>query len=186
MRVIGGDVRPNATTLKRPVGFGTCTVRAAFQRSSPQNLETQFLGPLDGKAALALDKLVAKKPLSTGERQQWTRFLLSLQFRQREHVALIKSHMADICREAIIASEDEWARPAQAGGDTVTGRGDGRRARACPVGDARREDHEGDHRPAPRRARHHGDALVLHRSAGLAHSASDIGPADCLAVAVGP
>jgi hypothetical protein len=27
-----------------------------------------------------------------------------------ESVTMIKSHMADVCREAITASEDEWAR----------------------------------------------------------------------------
>jgi Protein of unknown function (DUF4238) len=110
MRVIGGDVRAKRYHPKKTGWIWDLYRTQGVPEEQSQNLETQFLGPLDGKAALALDKLVANKPLSTGERQHWTHFLLSLQFRQREHVALIKSHMADICREAIIASEEEWAR----------------------------------------------------------------------------
>jgi hypothetical protein len=78
--------------------------------AASQKLETQFLAPLDTKASLALDKLVARKPLAEDERTEWTRFMLSLLFRVPESVTMIKSHMADICREAIKASEDDWAR----------------------------------------------------------------------------
>jgi hypothetical protein len=110
MRVIGGDVKSKRYHPKKTGWIWDLYRTRGVPEAESQELEVKFLGPLDGKAALALDKLVAKKPLSTEERSQWTRFLLSLLFRQREHVAMIKSHMADICREALIASEDEWTR----------------------------------------------------------------------------
>jgi len=110
MRVIGGDVKSKRYHPKQTGWVRDLYRTRGVPEAESQDLETKFLGPLDGKAALALDKLVGKEPLSTEERRQWTRFLLSLLFRQREHVATIKSHMADICREALIASEDEWAR----------------------------------------------------------------------------
>jgi hypothetical protein len=110
MRLIGGDVSSKRYHPKKTGWIWDLYRTHGVAETQSQNLETQFLGPLDGKAALAIDKLVAKEHLSTEERTQWTRFLLSLLFRQREHVATIKSHMANICREAIIASEDEWTR----------------------------------------------------------------------------
>ena len=68
------------------------------------------MAPLDTKASRALEKLCARQVLDQDERVAWTQFLLSLLFRNRETVGLIKTHMADICREAIRASESDWVR----------------------------------------------------------------------------
>jgi hypothetical protein len=186
MRAIAGDVKSKRYHPKKTGWIWDLYRTRGVTEAESQDLETKFLGPLDGNAARALDKLVAKEPLSTEERRQWTRFLLSLLFRQREHVATIKSHMADICREALIASEDEWERLRKSEETrSLVEAMAGDRELALSETHAEKIMRE-NYRAAPRRARHHGDALVLHRSARLADSAADIGPADCLRVAVGP
>ena len=110
MRLIRGDVKPKRFHPQNTGWVWDLYRTHGVPDAQSQNLETQFLAPLDTKASRALDKLVTNKALDTDERREWTQFLLSLLFRQRENVAMIKSHMADVCREAIVASEDEWAR----------------------------------------------------------------------------
>jgi hypothetical protein len=110
MRLIRDDVKPRRYHPQNTGWIWDLYRTHGVPEAESQSLETQFFSPLDGKAVLALDKLVARRQLSTEERREWTQFLLSLLFRQRENVAMIKSHMADVCREALIASEDEWAR----------------------------------------------------------------------------
>ncbi|PDT86900.1 hypothetical protein CO669_28480 [Bradyrhizobium sp. Y36] len=76
-----------------------------------QNLETQCFSPLDGRAAKVLRKLVAGVPeLPLEDRASWARFLLSLLYRNREGVKLIKDHMADLVRATIAASEADWVK----------------------------------------------------------------------------
>ncbi len=110
MRLIRGDVKRKRFHPQNTGWVWDLYRTNGVSEAESQNLETEFLAPLDTKASLALDKLVGRKPLGEDERREWTRFMLSLLFRTRETVTMIKSHMADICREAIIASEDEWAR----------------------------------------------------------------------------
>ena len=109
MRVIGGEVKPRRYHPKNTDGFGTCTAPAACQRpnSEPRNAIPR---PPRQQGRAGARQAGRQKPLDKEERREWTRFLLSLLFREPESVTLIKSHMADICREAINASEDEWAR----------------------------------------------------------------------------
>jgi Protein of unknown function (DUF4238) len=75
-----------------------------------QSLEVEFMGPLDGNASLAMTKLVARRDLDQDERRAWAKFLLSLLYRNKEAVADIKSHMAALTRETLIASQAEWDR----------------------------------------------------------------------------
>jgi hypothetical protein len=110
MRLIRGDVKSRRYHPQNTGWISDLYRTHGVPEAQSQNFETQFLAPLDAKASLALAKLVTNQTLDIEERRQWTRFLLSQLFRTRETVTLIKSHMADICREAIIASEDEWAR----------------------------------------------------------------------------
>ncbi len=76
------------------------------------NLETRFFTPLDTKAARVMGKLLAGAPPQLGlkDRVNWARFLLSLIYRNREGVKLIKDHMADLVRATIAASEADWVR----------------------------------------------------------------------------
>jgi hypothetical protein len=76
-----------------------------------QNLETQFFSPLDGKAARVMREMLAgAAELPLEDRADWTRFLLSLLFRNREGVTLIKDHMADLVRATVVALEDNWTQ----------------------------------------------------------------------------
>jgi hypothetical protein len=109
MQLIRGDVKPKRLHPQNTGWVWDLYRTQGVPEAQSQNLETQFLAPLDTKAARALDKLVAKKTLNIEGRREWTRFLLSQLFRTRETVTLIKSHMAEICREAVTASEGEWA-----------------------------------------------------------------------------
>jgi Protein of unknown function (DUF4238) len=76
-----------------------------------QNLETQFFSALDGRAARVMRKLLAVgAQLTLDDRAHWARFLLSLLYRNREGVKLIKDHMADLVRATLVALEDDWAK----------------------------------------------------------------------------
>jgi hypothetical protein len=110
MRLIRGEVKSRRYHPQNTGWFQDLYRTRGVPEADSQNLETQFLAPLDSKASLALGKLVAGEQLDDAERGEWTRYMLSLLFRTQESVTMIKSHMADICREAIIASEAEWAR----------------------------------------------------------------------------
>lgn len=48
--------------------------------------------------------------LTLDDRAHWARFLLSLLYRNREGVKLIKDHMADLVRATLVALEDDWAK----------------------------------------------------------------------------
>jgi hypothetical protein len=74
-----------------------------------QDLEIKFMSPLDNGAAKARDKIALDRPLDFDERMAWSRFLLSLLYRNRKGVEFIKAHMADIRREATLALEPDWA-----------------------------------------------------------------------------
>ena len=74
-----------------------------------QNVELQFMSPLDNDAAVSLDKLLAGRPLDGPDRIAWARFVLSMLYRNPECVELFKSHMAELWAEGTGALEDDWA-----------------------------------------------------------------------------
>jgi hypothetical protein len=74
-----------------------------------QDLETKFMSPLDNDAATALDKIASDQSLDANDRIAWARFMLSLLYRNRECVELIKTHMTEIRSEATLALEPDWA-----------------------------------------------------------------------------
>jgi hypothetical protein len=73
--------------------------------------ECPFLHLVDSDASRALEKIIAGEtdnwpgPLRSG----WTRFILSLRFRNPEAVATIKGLILEMCDEAIKALEDDYA-----------------------------------------------------------------------------
>ncbi len=109
MKLIEGKVVPRR---RHPAGTGYIkdlyrTDGVPEERS--QDLETNFMSPLDNDAANALGKIASNQPLDAGDRIAWARFMLSLLYRNREGVEFIKAHMADIRREATLALEPDWA-----------------------------------------------------------------------------
>jgi uncharacterized protein DUF4238 len=74
-----------------------------------QDLESNFMSPLDNDAAVALNKIARDQTLDPEDRIAWARFMLSLLYRNRENVEFIKEHMARLRKEATAALEAEWA-----------------------------------------------------------------------------
>jgi hypothetical protein len=157
MRLINGKVVPKR---KHPRNTG-CLKDLYRTNGVPeaisQDLEVNFMAPLDTKAAAALRKLLAGIALDLGERAAWARFLLSMLYRNRECVEFIKAHMAELWREATAALEEDWAkrrkpgehRTRRSGGTAPAGRG---RNQRC-------EHPRRHHRQSPRSARYHLDEL---------------------------
>jgi hypothetical protein len=109
MKLINGKVVP-----KRRHPAGTGYIKDLYRTDGvpeeiSQVLETNFMSPIDNDAATALDKIASDQPLDAGDRIAWARFMLSLLYRNREGVEFIKTHMADILREATLALETDWA-----------------------------------------------------------------------------
>jgi hypothetical protein len=109
MKLVNGKV---VAKRRHPAGTGYVkdlyrTDGVAEERS--QDLETNFMSPLDNGAATALDRIVSDQPLDGAARVDWARFMLSLLFRHRESVETIKEHMAEMWSEGTNALEAEWA-----------------------------------------------------------------------------
>jgi hypothetical protein len=109
MKLINGKLVPRR---RHPAGTGYVndlyrTDGVPEKRS--QDLETNFMSPLDNDAATALNKISSGNPLGPDDRIAWARFMLSLLYRNREGVEFIKTHIADIRREATLALEPDWA-----------------------------------------------------------------------------
>jgi len=83
------------------------TAGVAEERS--QDLETNFMSPIDNGAATALQKVTSGRLLDADDRIAWARFMLSLIYRNRECVETIKTHMANMWDEGTSALEAEWA-----------------------------------------------------------------------------
>lgn len=71
MRLIRGEVKPRRYHPQNTGWIWDLYRTYGVPEAESQNLETQFLAPLDTKASLALDKLVARKPLDEDERREW-------------------------------------------------------------------------------------------------------------------
>jgi hypothetical protein len=110
MRLIRGDVKSRRYHPQNTGWIQDLYRTNGVPEADSQNLEAKFLAPLDSKASLALGKLLAREPLDNDERIAWVKFLLSLRYRTKEAVADIKSHMAALTRETLIASQAEWDR----------------------------------------------------------------------------
>lgn len=76
-----------------------------------QHLEVNFMKPLDTAAAHCLAKIMRSGPASLDieERSAWTRYILSLTFRNPAAVRVIKDRIADIWDEGFKALEANYA-----------------------------------------------------------------------------
>jgi len=59
-------------------------------KSEVQMIEAEYMSPVDSLAALARDALIAQRPLTSRERLSWVQFMMSLQLRTPEEIALFK------------------------------------------------------------------------------------------------
>lgn len=109
MKLINGKLIPRR---RHPSGTGYIkdlyrTDGVPEERS--QDLEVGFMSPLDKDAADALTKIASDLPLEASDRVTWAQFMLSLLYRNRECVEIIKAHTAELWEEATRALEAEWA-----------------------------------------------------------------------------
>jgi hypothetical protein len=109
MRLIRGKVVP-----KRRFPDGTGWIRDLYRTEGvpeeiSQDLELNFMSPLDNDAAVALDRILSGKALDAEHRAAWARFLLSLLYRNPECVETIKTHMGDMWAEGTAALEPDYA-----------------------------------------------------------------------------
>lgn len=76
-----------------------------------QHVETKFMSKIDNDAARALQKIVVgdSTPWINDEQTGWTKYLLSLLFRNPENVAIIKDHIRAAWIEGLGALEADYA-----------------------------------------------------------------------------
>jgi hypothetical protein len=109
MKLINGKLLP-----KRRHPNGTGYVKDLYRTDGvaediSQDLEIKFMSPLDNGAAKARDKIALNQPLDFDERMAWSRFLLSLLYRNPQCVEFMKAHMVELWNEGTRALEAEWA-----------------------------------------------------------------------------
>jgi hypothetical protein len=109
MKLINGKLLP-----KRRHPDGTGYVKDLYRTDGvaediSQDLEIKFMSPLDDGAAKARDKIALNQPLDFDERMAWSRFLLSLLYRNPQCVEFMKAHMVELWNEGTRALEAEWA-----------------------------------------------------------------------------
>jgi hypothetical protein len=103
-KVVANERYPGATGKLRDL-YRTDGVPEA----NSQDLELNFMSPLDNDAAVSLDKFLAGHSLDPDNRVAWARFLLSLLYRNPECIELIKSHMTEMWARGTDALEHDWA-----------------------------------------------------------------------------
>ena len=82
-----------------------------------QDLEKRFMRLVDTEASRALEKIIAGETDNwSGEiRSGWTRFILSLLFRNPEAVSTIRGHIVEMWDEGIKALQADYAVRRKAG-----------------------------------------------------------------------
>jgi hypothetical protein len=109
MRLIRGDVKPRRR-YPHLTGYVRDLYRTAgVSEVESQDLEIKFMTPLDTVAAAALQGLLSGDSPNLQERVAWTRFVLSLIYRNPDAVKLIKTHMATLVDEITASLEAKWA-----------------------------------------------------------------------------
>ena len=103
-RVVACRKHPNATGFERGVPAG-----------QEQHLEVNFMRPLDTAADRALKKIMSgdAMPWDNEERSAWTRYILSLIFRNPAAVRVIKDRIYDIWDEGLKALEANYTERRQ-------------------------------------------------------------------------
>jgi len=120
MRLIDGVVHRRRKHPRR-----TGAVRDLYRvdgvaEANSQDLEIKFMSPLDGEAAVVLERLITGQTLTLDQRIAFARFLLSMLYRNPDHVGTIKTHMEEMWHEATAALEPDFAKMQAARGLPIT------------------------------------------------------------------
>jgi uncharacterized protein DUF4238 len=109
-RVVASRKHPNATGFEKNL-YRTEGVPA----DQEQDLEVNFMRPLDTAADRALKKIMSGDPTpgDDEERSAWTRYILSLIFRNPAAVRVIKDRIYDIWDEGLKALEANYTERRQ-------------------------------------------------------------------------
>jgi hypothetical protein len=120
MRLIRGQIVCEPRT-PRTTGFHHDLYKVeGVQPEHAHDLETKFMSPLDNDAATAVQMMLkGVEPREPRYRQAWAMFVMSLLYRQRETVGMLKAHMSEMWAEATAKLEDQWAAEREPG-DTRT------------------------------------------------------------------
>jgi hypothetical protein len=110
MRLIDGVVRRRRKHPRR-----TGAVRDLYRvdgvaEANSQDLEIKFMSPLDGGAAVVLERLITGETLDLDQRIAFARFLLSMLYHNPDHVGTVKTHMEEMWHEATAALEPHFAK----------------------------------------------------------------------------
>lgn len=111
MKLINGEVvpkraHPNASGYRRNL-----YTTAGIPADQAQYLETNFFTPLDTQASIALQRMLAmdKEPWPIELRHAWTRYVMSLMFRDPGTVSILKEHSENMWREGLAILEADYA-----------------------------------------------------------------------------
>jgi len=109
-RVIPNRVHPNATGYERNL-YRTL----GLHQDTEHHLEENFFKPVDTAADRVLQKMLAfdKVPLTAEQRSAWTRYLMSLRFRNPDTVKDLKTHMLNVwstAQKKIGSNFSSWRR----------------------------------------------------------------------------
>lgn len=104
-KVVPKRVHPNASGYRRNL-YTTSGIPA----DKEQHLETNFFAPLDTQASIALQSLLAmeKELCPTHQRQAWSRYVMSLMFRDPGNVVILRDHFETMWREGLATLEADY------------------------------------------------------------------------------
>jgi len=110
MRLIRGKI---VCTPRYPAGTGyhvDIYKAEGVPEENAHDLEIKFMSPLDNDAATAVQMMLAgREPREARDRQAWAMFVLSLLYRHKESVSMLKGHMAELWQEATAKLKPQWA-----------------------------------------------------------------------------
>ena len=110
MRMINGKVVPKRKT-PGATGFEEQLYRTeGMGPDKEQHLELNFFKPLDSLAARALQDMLTGQPMrwSSEIRSAWTKYLLSLRYRNPETVKDLREHMANVWATGRQSIKDDY------------------------------------------------------------------------------
>ncbi len=110
MKRINGKVVPRRTH-PNATGFQTNLYRTeGVAAEHEQHLELNVMKPLDTAADLALKKILSgdTTPWASEERSSWTRYILSLMFRNPQAVQELRRHMRELWGVGVQALKDNY------------------------------------------------------------------------------
>ena len=107
----GGIVKPKRVSPRETGFFDKLYIMDGVPDEMADGFERQFFSPVDQRASDVLQKIEAGIDVfNNAERSAWTQFMMTVIFRNPEHVAAFKQRYIDMIRRTTKASEREWRR----------------------------------------------------------------------------